>query len=198
MLRPADLARLQPLIAQAGVDGWLLFDFRGRNPVAAAVLGDEIVGSRRVYVLVPRTGPPTALVHAVDAELWRHWPAEWTKRVWVARDELSTALESLVRGKRLAVEYSPNGAIPYLDGVPAGVAELLRGLGGRLVSSIDLVTRFCSVWSPADIASHRRAAEAIASIAQDALALAGSRAGTTRPVTEHELSVWVLERLERA
>src|SRR5829696_8520872 len=156
MIAPADLARLQPLIAQAGVDGWLLFDFRGRNPVAAAVLGDEIVGSRRVYVLVPRTGPPTALVHAVDAELWRHWPAEWTKRVWVARDELSTALESLVRGKRLAVEDSPNGAIPYLDGVPAGVAELLRGLGGTLVSSIDLVTRFCSVWSPADIASHRR------------------------------------------
>ncbi|HUR95918.1 MAG TPA: M24 family metallopeptidase [Gemmatimonadales bacterium] len=198
MITPTDLVRLQSLIAQADVDGWLLFDFRGRNPIAAALLGDEIVGSRRVYVLVPRTGSPTALVHAVDAELWRHWPAAWTKKVWVARDELAAELGSLVSGKRLAVEYSPNGAIPYLDGVPAGVAELLRGLGATLVSSIDLVTRFCSVWSPADLASHRRAAEAIATIARKALALAGSRADTTRPVTEHELSLWVLERLDRA
>ena len=75
MIGPRELARLQPLVAEAGVDGWLLFDFRGRNPIAAAVLGDEIVGSRRVFVLIPPAGPPTALVHAVDAELWRGWPS---------------------------------------------------------------------------------------------------------------------------
>lgn len=198
MLTPTDLARLQSLIAGAGVDGWLLFDFRGRNPIAAAVLGGEIVGSRRVYVLIPPDGPPTALVHAVDAELWRGWPSQWTKRVWVAREELTAELGALVRGKRLAADYSPNGAIPYLDGVPAGVAELLRGLGATLVSSVELVTRWCSVWSAADVASHRRAAETVATIAREALALAGSRAGTGRPITEHELAVWVRERFDRA
>ena len=82
MIATHDLSRLQPLIAQAGVDGWLLFDFRGRNPIAAAVLGPEIVGSRRVYALIPPVGTPVALVHAVDAELWRAWPTAWTKRVW--------------------------------------------------------------------------------------------------------------------
>jgi Xaa-Pro aminopeptidase len=198
MLTPSDLARLQPLIAAAGVDGWLLFDFRGRNPIAAAVLGDEIVGSRRVYVLIPPGGAPTALVHAVDAELWRAWPAQWPRRVWVTREQLSSELGALVRGRRLAVDYSPNGAIPYLDGVPAGVAELLRGLGATLESSVDLVTRYCSVMTPDDVASHLRAAETIATIARDALALAGSHAGNASPMTEYELSVWVRERFDRA
>ena len=198
MIGPGELGRLQPLIAAAGVDGWLLFDFRGRNPIAAAVLGDEIVGSRRVYVLIPPAGPPTALVHGVDAELWRGWPSQWPKRVWVQRDQLTTELGALVRGKRLAVDYSPNGAIPYLDGVPAGVAELLRGLGATLVTSVDLVTRYCSVWTGEDLASHRRAAEAIADIAREALSRAGGAAGRGAPITEHQLAVWVRERFDRA
>jgi len=198
MISPTDLPRLQPLISAEGVDGWLLFDFRGRNPIAAAVLGPEVVGSRRVYVLIPPAGRPIALVHAVDAELWRAWPAEWPKRVWVTREELTTELGALVRGKRLAVDWSPRAAIPYLDGVPLGVAELLRELGATLVPSVELVTRYCSVWSPADVASHRRAAEAIAAIAREALALAGRRAATADPITEHALGVWVRERFDRA
>jgi Xaa-Pro aminopeptidase len=198
MIAPDDLSRLQPLVAQAGVDGWLLFDFRGRNPIAAAVLGPEIVGSRRVYVLVPPAGMPVALVHAVDAELGRAWPAELPKRVWVTREELSTELAALVRGKRIAVDWSPGGAIPYLDGMPLGVAEFLRDLGATLVPSAELVTRYCSVWSPADRASHRRAAEAVATIAREALALAGSRAAGGDPITERALAVWVRERFDRA
>jgi Xaa-Pro dipeptidase len=198
MIGPEELGRLQPLVAAAGVDGWLLFDFRGRNPIAAAVLGGEIVGSRRVYVLIPPAGPPTALVHAVDAELWRGWPAEWTKRVWVERDQLTTELGALVRGKRLAVDYSPNGEIPYLDGIPAGVAELLRGMGATLTSSAELVTRYCSVWTAEDLASHRRAAETIAAIAREGLALAGAAAAGATPMTEHRLAVWIRERFDRA
>ena len=198
MIGPNELSRLQSLIAAAGVDGWLLFDFRGHNPIAAAVLGAEIVGSRRVYVLIPPAGPPTALVHAVDAELWRGWPSEWTKRVWVQRDRLTTELGALVRGKRLAVDYSPNGAIPYIDGVPAGVAELLRGLGATLVTSADLVTRYCSVWTPADLASHQRAAEAIAAIAREGLTLAGASAAHGAPMNEYQLAVWIRERFDRA
>jgi Xaa-Pro dipeptidase len=198
MIGPGDLARLQPLIRQAGVDGWLLYDFRGRNPIAAAVLGPEIVGSRRAHVLVPPNGLPVALVHAVDAELWRSWPAEWPKTVWVTREELAAELGALVRGRRLAVDWSPEGAIPYLDGLPFGAAERLRALGAELVPSEELVTRYCSVWSAADAASHRRAAAAIAAIAREALALAGSRSRSAQPITERELAFWIRERFDRA
>lgn len=198
MIGPDDLARLQPLIRQAGVDGWLLYDFRGRNPIAAAVLGLEIVGSRRAHVLIPPSGPPVALVHAVDAELWRSWPPEWIKRVWVTREELAAELGALIRGKRVAVDWSPEGAIPYLDGLPLGAAERLRALGAELVPSEELVTRYCSVWSAADAASHGRAAAAIAAIAREALSLAGSRARSAQPITERELALWIRERLDRA
>ncbi len=198
MISENDLPRLQRLVAESGVDGWLLFDFRGRNPIAAAVLGAEIVGSRRVYVLIPPAGPPIALVHGVDAELWRGWPAAWPKHVWVTRESLTDELGALVRGKRLAVDYSPRGAIPYLDGVPAGVAELLRELGGTLVSSADLVTRYCSVWTADDLAAHRRAAATIAEIAREGIALAGGRSRTASPMTEHELATWIRGRFQRA
>lgn len=198
MIGPRELERLQDLIAASGVDGWLLFDFRGRNPVAAAVLGDEIVGSRRVFVLVPRAGRPVALVHAVDAELWRGWPGEWTKRVWVRRESLVEELGPLVRGKRLAMDISPNGAIPYLDGVPAGVADWIRSLGATLMPSADLVTRYCSVWTADDVASHRRAAAAIAAIAREALTGAGAAAAGEHPMNEHAVAVWIRERFDRA
>jgi Xaa-Pro dipeptidase len=198
VIGPGELVRLQRLVAESGLDGWLLFDFRGRNPIAAAVLGSEIVGSRRVFVLIPRVGTPIALVHAVDAELWREWPSQWTKRVWVRRETLAEELDGLVRGKRLAVDISPNGAIPYLDGVPAGVTDWIRSLGARLVPSADLVTRYCSVWTAQDVASHRRAAAAIAAIAREALTRAGAAASAARPASEHEVAVWIRERFDRA
>jgi Xaa-Pro aminopeptidase len=200
MLAQRSHAALQSALAslREPVDGWLLFDFRGINPIMAAVVGDEVVGSRRAYVYIPRSGGPTALVHAVDAELWRAWPAAWGKVVWVRREELARELTALVGGRTVAMEYSPGGAIPYGDYVPAGTLELVRAVGATPVSSAELVTRYCSAWTAEDLASHRRAAETIAAIAQGAMARAGERARTPKPVTEHELAVWVLEAIDRA
>ena len=82
--------------------------------------------------------------------------------------------------------------------MPAGVVELLRELGSTLVSSVDLVTRYCSVWTAADLAAHRRAAESIATIAREGIALAGERAHGSAPMTEHELAIWILDRFDRA
>ena len=105
MLTPTELPALHAALAAASdpPDGWLLFDFRGINPVMAAVVGPEVVGSRRAYVWIPRAGLPTALVHAVDAELWRAWPAEWEKVVWVRREELTRELSALVGGQTVAM-----------------------------------------------------------------------------------------------
>ena len=186
-----------PLLADQ-VDGWLVFDFRGLNPVMAALVGPEVVGSRRAYVYIPRQGDPIAVVHAVDAELWREWPAMWPKTVWVRREELQPALAKVVGGRSVAMEYSPGGAVPYGDYVPAGTLELVRASGATPVTSAELVTRCCSVWSASDLASHRRSAAALSEIARGAFAHAGARAWTKDPVTEHELMRWVLERFDRA
>jgi Xaa-Pro aminopeptidase len=200
MIAPDALPRLQQVLAEIAepVDGWLLFDFRGINPIFRAVLGDELVGSRRVYVVIPRAGTPVALVHAVDAELWRDWPAAWRRIVWVRRETLEQELRALVGGRRLALEYSPGGDIPYGDYVPAGTVDLLRRLGATLSSSAELVTRYCSSWSASDLATHCQAAEAIADIAREAIARAGAASRSASPLTEHALTRWVLEAFDRA
>jgi Xaa-Pro aminopeptidase len=96
------------------------------------------------------------------------------------------------------MEYSPGGAVPYGDYVPAGTLELVRAAGATPVSSAELVTRYCSAWTPADLASHQRAATAVAAIARAGIARVGERARTAEPLTEHELTVWVLDAFERA
>src|SRR5258706_234476 len=125
MLNLESLPRLQALIAEQSLDGWLIFDFHGRNPVASAVLGTAIVGTRRVFVKIPRLGVPIALVHEIDRELWRSWPQEWSKRVYVRREDLESEVTALVSGERLALDYSPRGSVPYLDCVPTGVKDWL-------------------------------------------------------------------------
>jgi Xaa-Pro dipeptidase len=200
MLQPDALPRLHAALDAASekVDGWLLFDFRGINPIMAAVVGDEIVGSRRAYVFIPRGRDPVALVHAVDAELWRAWPPVWRRVVWVRREELARELGALVGGKVVAMEYSPGGAVPYGDYVPAGTLELVRASGASPVSSAELVSRYCSVWSPDDLAGHLRVAGILSEIARASIHRIGERARAGDPVDEHEVTRWILEAFDRA
>ena len=120
MLTPDTLPRLQAALAEAGLDGWLLFDFHGANPIAAGLLGLEGMVSRRVFAYVPRDGAPTAITHAIEQGPWRRWPPAWRRERYSGWRELESHLASLVQGKRVAMEYSPGDAVPYLDRVPAG------------------------------------------------------------------------------
>ncbi len=96
------------------------------------------------------------------------------------------------------MEYSPGGAIPYGDYVPAGTLELVRSAGAKPVSSAELVSRYCSVWTAADLAGHLRAAGILSGIARAAIARIGERARGEDPVDEHEVTRWVLEAFDRA
>ena len=198
MLTPETLPTLQRALAEADLDGWLLYDFQGNNPIANGLLALEGMVSRRVFVFVPREGVPRALGHAIEAGPWRRWPAAWPRATYSAWRELESAVADMVRGKRVAMEYSAGDAVPYLDRVPAGVLEMVRAAGAAsVVSSGALVTRFYASWTDAQLASHIRSAELIAAIARDAFALAGERAGTREPATEHELMLWIRERFDR-
>lgn len=194
MLSPATLPHIQDVLRQQEIDGWLLFDFHGLNPVATGMLGLEGLLTRRIFALVPREGVPVALTHAIEQGPWKRWPAEWTKETYSSWRALEEQLGKMVRGKTVAMEYSPGDAVPYLDRVPAGVLELVRAAGATVVPSGELVTRFHAAWSAANIASHQRAAAAIAKIARDAINVAGRRARGGAPMAEHELKRWILDR----
>ncbi|HVF40477.1 MAG TPA: Xaa-Pro peptidase family protein [Gemmatimonadaceae bacterium] len=194
MLTPASLGSFQSALRDAELDGWLLFDFHGLNPVAMGLLGLHGMATRRIFVLIPREGAPVAVTHAIEQGPWRDWPAEWSKTTYSGWRALESQLSDLVSGKRIAMEYSPGDAVPYLDRIPAGVLEMVRAAGADVVSSADLVTRFYAVWSPDNKASHERAAAKIAVIAHRAMERAGSAASAGSPLTEHELQQWILEQ----
>ncbi|MEP7381109.1 MAG: Xaa-Pro peptidase family protein [Gemmatimonadota bacterium] len=198
-LTPESLPDIQRAIAEAGLDGWLLYDFRGTNPIARDFLGfGELHLSRRIFVLIPRAGVPVAITHNIEQGAWRDWPSAWRRERYSSWRALEAFLQELVGGKRIAMEYSAGDAVPYLDRIPAGVLELIRSTGATVVTSGELVSQFYATWSAEDLLAHRRAAEHIAGIAHDAFAHAGSLARAGTPITEHALQARMLEAFARA
>src|SRR5439155_1001061 len=178
-LQGFDFQALAATLDEVGADGWLLYDFHGVNPVATRVLGIQGMGTRRFFVLLPRPGgAPVAVAHRIELASFVGFPGE--VRPYAAWGELHAQLGPLVAGKTLAMEVSPRDGVPYLDRVPHGVVQLLESLGARIVPSAPLVTRFAARWSPDELAGHRRAAEALAAIAQEALRCAGGGAAARR------------------
>lgn len=194
MLTLQTLRVVQRALADAKLDGWLLYDFLGINPIAGGLLNLDGMVTRRVFAWVPRAGVPVAITHAIEQGPWRRWPAGWQREQYSSWKTLEGALRRVVNGRRVAMEYSPGDAVPYLDRVPAGVLEMVRSLGAEVVSSGELVTRFYAAWSDAHLASHLRAAEQVADVARRAMTLAAERARGPAPMAEHELRAWILDR----
>src|SRR3954471_8926041 len=192
------LGDFQGALANAGVDGWLLHDFRGLNPIAGGLMRLEGRTTRRAFAWLPARGTPIALTHAIEQGPWHLWPKEWRREGYSSWRSVGGVLRKYVAGKRVAMEYSRGDAVPYLDRVPAGVIEMVREAGATVVSSADLVSSFYAVWSDEQRASHERAARAVSTIGQEAIRLAGSRADSASPLSEHALQGWIKEKFEAA
>ncbi|HEX6643365.1 MAG TPA: M24 family metallopeptidase [Gemmatimonadales bacterium] len=177
-----------------GADGWLLFDFRGVNPAASRVLGLEGMATRRLFVLFPRDGDPVAVAHRIELQPLAGFPGRVIP--YSRWEELHAALEEIVAGRTLAMEISPEDAVPYLDRVPHGVVGLLTRLGARIVPSGRLVTTFAARWSAEETAGHLRAAEALAGIARATLARAVTEGGSG--LTESALQARVVAAIHEA
>jgi Xaa-Pro dipeptidase len=157
-----DIGSVQAALTADGLDGWLLYDFRGLNSIAAELTAVNRQGghlaTRRWYYLVPSSGAPRKLVHAIERSALAHLPGE--TRQYSRREQLEQGVRWLVGGtRRLAMEYSPLAAIPYIGRVDAGTIELVRQAGAEVVSSGDLVQRFVAVWDAPTIASHQQASD---------------------------------------
>lgn len=190
-----DLRRIQMALRGAELDGWLLYDFHGSNPVAAAVLGLPPL-TRRYFVLIPASGAPVALTHRIEQQPWQGWIGE--QRVYLSWRHLEHELGEMLRGRgRIAMEYSPGDGVPYLDRTPAGVLEMVRASGVEVTPSGELVSAFYARWSEAGEASHRRAAVALREIAVAAMRRIGERHAAGEVITEGELRVWIQAEQER-
>ncbi|MBW3600719.1 MAG: M24 family metallopeptidase [Planctomycetes bacterium] len=153
-----DLSAVQAAIREFGFDGWLMCDFRGSNPLARRILKiDEAAhATRRFCYFIPASGTPQKLVHQIEAGVLDHLPGE--KEVYLRWQELEEGVARLMTGQaRVAMEYSPRNAIPYVGRVDAGTIELVRSAGTEVVSSGDLIQVFEAAWTDEQWNLHQQA-----------------------------------------
>jgi Xaa-Pro aminopeptidase len=186
---PIDIGAVQKALTADGLDAWLLYDFQGSNPVSyrlAGMGGAGHLATRRWFYLIPRSGDPKALVHAIERHNLDHLPG--TKIVYAGRAQLQAGLTQLLGGiTRVAMEYSKNCAIPYVSRVDAGTIELIESIGAEVVSSGDLIQQFEARWSDAAIATHRSASEKLYRIKDQAFEEVARRVRDGVATTEYDI-----------
>lgn len=182
-----------------GLDGWLFYDFRGSDPLASRVLLLDPARhvTRRWYYWIPATGEPVKLVHRIEPHVLDELPGH--TQSYVAWEQQRALLALLLQGRRrIAMQYSPLNAVPYVSRVDAGTVDLIRSFGLDVVTSADLVQRFEAVWTDEQLESHRYAVVALRRIVDEAFAHVASAMTKGRALTEYDLQQFILSRIHDA
>lgn len=154
-----DLKAVQESLQQLGIDGWLLYDFRGLNVLARRVLQlpPDAHLTRRWFYYIPASGTPRKLVHKIEPAALDAYPGD--KFIYLRWQELEAGVQNLLgEAKRVAMEYVPRNANPYVSRVDAGTLELVRSFGVDVVPSGDLVQIFEACWDDEQWAMHQESA----------------------------------------
>jgi len=193
-----DIQSLQSDLRHAKLDGWLFYDFRGRDPIAHRILSlPPAMRTRRWFYFVPTKGAPRKLVHKIESESLAALPGE--ALFYASQDELRSNHRKLLgRAKNIAMQYSPKNEIPYVSMVDAGTIELVRAAGAKVVSSADLVQKYEACWTPEQLESHLTAGEAIDRIVAGAFQQAAKGVRDRKTLTEYDLKQWILKEFDAA
>jgi Xaa-Pro aminopeptidase len=194
----ADINGIQSDLRAAKLDGWLFYDFRGRDPIAQGILQlPPGMRTRRWYYFVPAKGTPRKLVHKIETESLAALPGDTL--FYAGQEELRKNLGKLLgRAKNVAMQYSPKNAIPYVAMVDAGTVELVRSTGVKVMSSADLVQKYEACWSQAQLESHLAAGAVIDRVVREAFQLAAKNVHEKKTFTEYDLKQWILKEFESA
>jgi Xaa-Pro aminopeptidase len=193
-----NLSEMQNDLRAAKLDGWLFYDFRGRDPIAHGILQLPAgMRTRRWFYFVPAKGAPKKLVHKIETGSLAAVPGDTL--YYSAQEELRGNLKKLIgRAKKIAMQYSPKNEIPYVSMVDGGTIELVRSTGTKIISSADLVQKYEAVWSPEQLESHLYAGEHVDRIVAEAFRRAASGVRENRPETEYGLQQWIREQFAAA
>jgi Xaa-Pro dipeptidase len=189
------LEQIQAALRDEGLDGWLFFDHHRRDPLAYRVLqftpGSMV--TRRWFYYIPAFGEPRGLVHKIEAQTLAPLPGEHS--LYAGWSTLVDGLKTLLSGgRRVAMQYSPNCAVPYVAMVDAGTVELVRGLGVEVVTSANLIQFFESRWSEEQLVMHLEAARKVDAIRRQAFDRVGAKLRAGERVTEWEMQQFILAR----
>ncbi len=196
---PDRFEEIRAKLREEKIDGWLFFDHHQRDPLAYRVLGftPPRTPTRRWYYLIPAEGDGRGLVHRIESGMLDALPG--AKQAYSSWGEQADGLRALLAGcRRVAMQYSPNCAIPYVSMVDAGTVELVRAAGVDVVSSADLIQRFEARWTQANLDRHLEAARKVDEIRRAAFTLTGAKLRARERVTELEIKQFILDRFRAA
>ncbi len=187
--------QIQTMLSERQLDGWLLYDFHGQNPISKRVarFPEDRFATRRWFYFVPAKGEPVGIVHAIERHHLDHLPGR--KLVYAGWREMRKRLSEATAGAtRIAMEYSPECNIPYVSRIDAGTLELLKGLGKDIESSADLVSVFESRFTPAQVELHREAARTTTEAKDRAFAEIKQRILAGEKASEYQTQQFILEQ----
>jgi Xaa-Pro aminopeptidase len=193
------LEKIQQELVRQQLDGWLFFDHHHRDPLAYRVLGFEPSQhvTRRWYCLIPAQGVPRKLVHRIESKMIESVPGETC--VYSSWGEQTSELARLLSGcKRVAMQYSPNCAIPYVSMVDAGTVELVRSMGVEVVTSAELIQVFEAQLDQAGLESHLGAGKLVDRVRGEAFEFIGESLRTGRSISEWDVAELVRSRFNAA
>lgn len=191
------ITAIQEALRAAGLDGWLFFDHHRRDPLAYRVLRFEPTQmvTRRWYYLIPAEGEPVALVHKIESHVLDRLPGR--KQQYAGWQQQRAALAQLLRGCRLvAMQYSPECAVPYVSNLDAGTAELVRSCGVDIRTSANLIQQFEAVWSAEQYDSHKRAQVKVDAVRRAAFEKVSLALRARTPVSELDIKHFILGAFE--
>jgi Xaa-Pro aminopeptidase len=200
------VAEIQAALREANLDGWLFYDFRRSDPLAYRILRLPAAGvsTRRWFYYVPVVGEPVRVVHSIERYRLDQLPgrkiiyASWQELHAALRDALSSGglKNKRVMLRKVAMQYSPMGDIPYVARVDAGTIELVRSMPGvNVVTSADLVQQFEATLTPEQLASHREAADKLHKVITEGFAEIARRVRAGETPTEYDIQQFIARRL---
>jgi len=192
-----NLAEIQAALKDEGLDGWLFFDHHHRDPLAYRVLNfaPNSIVSRRWYYYVPAEGEPRGLVHKIESRTLVDLPGKMTG--YAGWGEMVTGLVNLLGGaKKIAMQYSPNCAVPYVAMVDAGTIELIRGLGVEIATSANLVQFFEARWTAAQLEMHLEAGRRVDKVRAEAFRQIADKLRIEERVTEWDIQQFIQTRFK--
>lgn len=192
-----NLSAIQQALKEAGFDGWLFYDFHNRDQIAARILNMDTkrFASRRWFYYIPAVGEPQKLVHAIEPWRCDHLPG--AKQIYLPWQQQHSLLKDILAdAKSVAMQYSPNNAIPYVSIVDAGTVELIRSFGINVVSSANLVSIFESHLSNEDCQSHIEAGEVMQMVKDEAFKEIARRIKAGLHPTEYEIYEFMINLMK--
>jgi Xaa-Pro aminopeptidase len=149
--------------------------------------------TRRFFYWIPKAGEPVKILHGIEEKVLDHLPGK--KNIYRTWQELEQTLQNTLAGtKKIAMEYSPRNALPYLSKVDGGTLELIRSFGLEVKSSANLLQQFTSVWNEKKLRLHLEAADVLDKTAHEAWEFIRHHLKNNKPISEFEVQSFILEK----